>query len=209
MEEGRWTLELPRPYSLAITVQLLRRTPSNLVNRWEADRYIRGMRTPQGNCLVTVRQCGSIEASSAEVTIYAPEISERLHADVVAILRRVLGLDVEVAELSARFDLEPRLDRCRPTRWSDQGIRRSGEPASSASSRWTPPESREASQASPFVWARHISPIPGKLLTDAEALERRAPGWEVRNTVDLGRRVLRESRRRRLLTPALTEVGGG
>ncbi len=110
MEEGRWTLELPRPYSLAITVQLLRRTPSNLVNRWEADRYIRGMRTPQGNCLVTVRQCGSIEASSAEVTIYAPEISERLHADVVAILRRVLGLDVEVAELSARFDLEPRLE---------------------------------------------------------------------------------------------------
>lgn len=109
MEEGHWTLELPRPYSLAITVQLLRRTPSNLANRWEAGGYIRGIRTPQGNCLVTVRQCRSIEANSAEVTIYAPDISERLHADVVAILRRVLGLDVEVAELSARFDVEPRL----------------------------------------------------------------------------------------------------
>ncbi len=109
MDEGRWTLELPPPYSLAYTVQLLRRTPSNLVDRWEAGQYIRGIRTRQGNCLVTVRQCGSLEASWAEVTIAAPHISEPLHEDVVAILRRVLGLDVEVAELSARFDVAPRL----------------------------------------------------------------------------------------------------
>jgi DNA-3-methyladenine glycosylase II len=109
MEEGCWTLDLPRPYSLAITVQLLRRTPNNLVNRWEADRYIRGIRTPQGNCLVTVRQCGSIEASAAEVTIAARDLSESVHAAVIAILRRVLALDVELAELSARFDGEPGL----------------------------------------------------------------------------------------------------
>ena len=109
MEEGCWTLDLPRPYSLAITVQLLRRTPNNLVNRWEAGRYIRGIRTPQGNCLVTVRQCGSIEASAAEVTIAARDLSESVHAAVIAILRRVLALDVELAELSARFDGEPGL----------------------------------------------------------------------------------------------------
>jgi len=109
MEEGRWTFELPRPYSLAITVQLLRRTPNNLVNRWEAGKYIRGVRTPHGNCLVTVRQCGSIEASCAEVTIYAPSMSEPVHDGVAAMLRRVLGVDVEVAELSTRFDVEPGL----------------------------------------------------------------------------------------------------
>jgi DNA-3-methyladenine glycosylase II len=109
MEEERWTLELPQPYSLAITVQLLRRTPNNLVNRWEAGKYIRGMRTPHGNCLVTVCQCGSIEASSAEVTVYAPHMSESLCAGVEAKLRRMLGLDVEVAGLSARFAVEPGL----------------------------------------------------------------------------------------------------
>jgi DNA-3-methyladenine glycosylase II len=87
------------PFNLEATVRVLQRRPSNLVDVWQDDRYVRVLTDDDRPVLVEVENRGSLDQ---------PDVRYRAHggkpsAAVTAALRRILGLDVDPALL--RFNV--------------------------------------------------------------------------------------------------------
>jgi 3-methyladenine DNA glycosylase/8-oxoguanine DNA glycosylase len=91
-------LPVAPPFSLRLTVAVLRRLPGNVLDQWDeaTGTYTRAVRLPPGPALVRVRQVDAARLELDGAAAAAP------------LVRRLLGLDVEVhtAALSAA---EPRL----------------------------------------------------------------------------------------------------
>jgi len=87
------------PFHLEATVRVLQRRPTNLVDVWEDDKYLRVLPTPQGPVLFEVRNHGGIDAPDVRLDILAGEPSTEARAAAVHTLRGVLGLDVDPAPL--------------------------------------------------------------------------------------------------------------
>jgi 3-methyladenine DNA glycosylase/8-oxoguanine DNA glycosylase len=71
-------------------VRVLQRRPSNRVDVWQDDRYMRVVEIEERLCLIEVENRGTIDIPDVRYCIRSGDLS----APVTATLRRVLGLDV-------------------------------------------------------------------------------------------------------------------
>jgi DNA-3-methyladenine glycosylase II len=108
------------PFHLQATVRVLQRRPTNLVDVWEQESYLRVLATPDGLALVEVANHGTIDDPDVRFTILRGEVSGATRATLGAILRKVLGLDVDPTPLQRLADAEPRLV---PTALALRGMR--------------------------------------------------------------------------------------
>lgn len=94
---ARDSLQLPTrgPFHLEATVRVLQRRPSNLVDVWESDRYVRLLEIDGHPILVEVENRGTVDVPDVCYSVRSGEDS----AAVIVTLRKMLGLDVNPAFL--------------------------------------------------------------------------------------------------------------
>jgi DNA-3-methyladenine glycosylase II len=92
-------LETRAPFHLEATVRVLQRRPTNLVDVWERDRYLRVLRTASGLALVEVANRGTIDAPDVRLDVLT-DVSMAVLPELGAAARAVLGLDVDPAPLA-------------------------------------------------------------------------------------------------------------
>jgi DNA-3-methyladenine glycosylase II len=108
------------PFHLEATVRVLQRRPTNLVDVWEQERYLRVLPTPDGLALIEVANRGTIDAPDVVFDVPCGGLSGATRAAVGQTLRRVLGLDVDPEPLQRRAEAERRLA---PTAAALRGMR--------------------------------------------------------------------------------------
>jgi 3-methyladenine DNA glycosylase/8-oxoguanine DNA glycosylase len=108
------------PFHLEATVRVLQRRPTNPVEVWEQDRYLRIVATPNGFVLVEVKNHGVIDAPDIRFSIRSGSSSSGTRAFAERTLRHVLGLDVNPDPLQHLAEAERRL---RPTARALRGMR--------------------------------------------------------------------------------------
>ncbi len=109
---ARHDIPVAAPYRLDLTVSVLRRLSTNLVDIYTADgRYLRALPGPTGPVVVCVWQDGPASLSVA---------FSGVESGLLAIVRRVLGVDRDVAEFTGRAQriawLSPLVTRMAGTR---------------------------------------------------------------------------------------------
>jgi 3-methyladenine DNA glycosylase/8-oxoguanine DNA glycosylase len=85
------------PFHLEGTVRLLQRRPSNRVDRWRDGRYLRVLDTEDGLRLITVENVGTIEDPDLRCLVAGGTVSSPTLEAVSGTVRRILGLDVDLA----------------------------------------------------------------------------------------------------------------
>lgn len=108
------------PFHLEATVRVLQRRPTNLVDVWEDQHYLRVLDLPQGLALVRVVNEGTIDAPDVRFEVVKGETSADVLERAEEILRRVLGLDLDPAPLSRLAEAERALA---PTAVALRGMR--------------------------------------------------------------------------------------
>jgi DNA-3-methyladenine glycosylase II len=90
------------PFHLEATARVLQRRPSNLVDVWESDRYLRVVEIAERLILVELQNHGTIDVPHVRYRVRSGEPA----AAVSTSLRRILGLDVDPEPLQdlARID---------------------------------------------------------------------------------------------------------
>jgi 3-methyladenine DNA glycosylase/8-oxoguanine DNA glycosylase len=83
------TLEVVPPYSLSLTVQVLRRVPTNIVDQWAGGIYSRALQIGAEEYMLRVRQ---LDQTTLEVD------ADRSPEAVLPLVRRMLGVDVDLSE---------------------------------------------------------------------------------------------------------------
>ena len=87
----------PRPpFRLDFTVFVLRRNAANVVDRWEAPVYRRVFVIDGRPVEVAVEQAAPYETPELAVSVSGRDAGPDLHEEVAELLRRVLGLDVDL-----------------------------------------------------------------------------------------------------------------
>ena len=104
-----FSLEPVPPFRLDLTAWALRRRPRNAVDRWDGHTYRRTLSLTTGVTGIAVRQVGPCEAPQLEVVIVAGQIVPGARAEITAILRRMLGLDVDLHDFYRRTAGDPHL----------------------------------------------------------------------------------------------------
>jgi 3-methyladenine DNA glycosylase/8-oxoguanine DNA glycosylase len=79
------------PFHLEATARVLQRRPSNLVDVWERDRYLRVLEIAERLILVEVRNGGTVDAPDVRYCLRSGDASVAVSTS----LRRILGLDVD------------------------------------------------------------------------------------------------------------------
>lgn len=102
-------LHTAAPFHLEATVRVLQRRSTNVVERWEDDRFLRVIATRAGLVLVEVKNRGTIDAPDLRYAIVRGSASVATHARVEQTLRTKLGLDVDPGELQRLTEAEPNL----------------------------------------------------------------------------------------------------
>jgi 3-methyladenine DNA glycosylase/8-oxoguanine DNA glycosylase len=97
------------PFHLEATVRVLQRRPTNLVDVWENERYLRVLRLNDSLGLVEVRNLGTIDLPDVRFSVLRGNLSAADLPKVEQIVRRMLGLDVDPAPLRRRAEAEARL----------------------------------------------------------------------------------------------------
>jgi len=97
------------PFHLEATVRVLQRRPTNRVDRWEQDRYLRLLATADGPALVEVKNEGTIDAPDVRFRILHGDASVATRAALKTTLRMMLGLDVDPEPLQRCATAERRL----------------------------------------------------------------------------------------------------
>jgi 3-methyladenine DNA glycosylase/8-oxoguanine DNA glycosylase len=108
------------PFHLEATVRVLQRRPANLVDVWDAGRYLRVLPTPDGLVQVAVENKGTIEAPDVRLCVVAGRPATTTRAALAQTMRQILGLDVDPAPLQRLAEAQPRL---RPTAVALRGMR--------------------------------------------------------------------------------------
>src|SRR5215469_4242823 len=97
------------PFRLDLTVWVLRRLPGNAMDRWDGHTYRRVVSVGQTAVAMEVVQVGPPEQRRLRVTV-GGRTSEARRSAATAILRRVLGLDVDLAPFYEIARRDRRLD---------------------------------------------------------------------------------------------------
>ena len=108
------------PFHLEATVRVLQRRPTNLVDVWEGDRYLRVLATADGLALVEVTNSGTIDDPDVRFTVPQGHLSTGTRMAIKQIVRKMLGLDVDPTPLRRLAEAERRL---RPTAVALSGMR--------------------------------------------------------------------------------------
>jgi DNA-3-methyladenine glycosylase II len=108
------------PFHLEATVRVLQRRPTNLVDVWAEDRYLRVLATADGLALAEVVNRGTVDDPDVVLDVVRGELSSAARAAVGQTLRKVLGLDVDPAPLQRLAGAERTL---RPTAAALRGMR--------------------------------------------------------------------------------------
>ncbi len=106
-ENGR--LDVRAPFHLEATVRVLQRRPTNRVDVWAGDKYLRVLPTAAGLALVEVANRGTIDAPDLCFRVYGDSPSARARDELAPTLRRVLGLDLDPAPMQRLAEAERRL----------------------------------------------------------------------------------------------------
>ncbi len=117
---GGQRLATPAPFHLEATVRVLQRRPTNMVDIWLQDRYVRALATADGLALIEVANLRTIDDSDVRFTILRSDVSSVTRAGLGQTVRKVLGLDVDPAPLQLRAEAERRLS---PTALALRGMR--------------------------------------------------------------------------------------
>jgi DNA-3-methyladenine glycosylase II len=99
------------PFHLEATVRVLQRRPTNVIDVWDHDRYLRVLATVDGLVLVEVVDRGTIEDPDVRFNVLRGDLSSASRQALRRTLRQMLGLDVNPAPLQQLAEAEPRLSR--------------------------------------------------------------------------------------------------
>ncbi len=108
------------PFHLEATVRVLQRRPTNLIDVWEQDRYLRVLATADGLALVEVANRGTIEDPDVRFIVLRGDLSSAARHALRRTVRQMLGLDVDPAPLQQLAEAAPRLG---PTALALRGMR--------------------------------------------------------------------------------------
>jgi 3-methyladenine DNA glycosylase/8-oxoguanine DNA glycosylase len=108
-DESSGRLSTAAPFHLEATVRALQRRPTNLVEVWAGDRYLRVLRTSAGLTLVEVQNRGTIDAPDLRYVARHGNPSSETRRGLARTLRKVLGLDVAPAPLQHLLEADRRL----------------------------------------------------------------------------------------------------
>lgn len=97
------------PFHLEATVRVLQRRPTNVVDVWQDESYLRVLATTDGPVLVKVANRGTIDEPDVRFNVIQGAVSARTRADLRLMVRRMLGLDVDPAPLQRLAESERRL----------------------------------------------------------------------------------------------------
>lgn len=92
-------------------MRVLQRRPSNPVERWEGERFVRAFSTPHGRFVAAVANRGSIDRPDVRLEIVAGEPSAEAQCRIVETVRTMLGLDVDPAPLERALGRVRALER--------------------------------------------------------------------------------------------------
>ena len=119
-------LSTEAPFHFEATVRALQRRPTNLVEVWEGDRYLRALQTSGHLTLVEVENHGTIDAPDVRYVLRHGSPSAGTRRRIAGTLRKVLGLDIAPAPLQDLIQADRRLQRAalalrgmRPPRFAD------------------------------------------------------------------------------------------
>ena len=102
-------LEVSGPFHLEATVRVLQRRPTDLLDHLVDGAFLRLHRTEEGLVLARVENQGTVDQPGLRLSFPAGEPSAVTRRKVVAITRRVLGLDVDVTAIERRLRRIPAL----------------------------------------------------------------------------------------------------
>jgi DNA-3-methyladenine glycosylase II len=108
------------PFHLEATVRVLQRRPTNLVDVWEEERYLRVLSTADGFALVEVANRGTIDDPDVRFSVRRGDDSIATCAVLGRTLGKILGLAVDPEPLQRLAEAERRL---RPTALALRGMR--------------------------------------------------------------------------------------
>ncbi|MBI5546552.1 MAG: DUF488 family protein [Deltaproteobacteria bacterium] len=108
------------PFHLEATVRVLQRRPTNLVDLWEQERYLRVLPTSDALVLVEVVNHGTVDDPAVRFSVHGDKLSALAQAALGRTLRRVLGLDVDPEPLQRLAQAEHGLG---PTALALRGMR--------------------------------------------------------------------------------------
>ena len=106
-----FTIKPVAPFRLDMTAWVLKRRPSNDVDRWDGQTYRRTLWLNGELVEMTVTQIGSSDAPKLEVTIEGPKASDEMKASATAALERFLGTQID---LESFYQFVSRDDRLGP-----------------------------------------------------------------------------------------------
>ncbi len=97
------------PFHLEATVRVLQRRPTNRVNRWDGDRYLRVLPTTEGPRLIAVENHGAIDAPDLRGLVFGGAIARRTQEEISAAIQRLLGPAVDPTPFYRVARQDPRL----------------------------------------------------------------------------------------------------
>ena len=120
MKSLSFELRAVPPFRLDLTVWALRRRPHNTVDRWDGTSWRRVLVMDDEPLETAVTQLGTSERPRLNITLSGNRISEHAKRRVSRLLRRMLGLGVD---LSAFYDLSARDKRLVPLAQRFRGLK--------------------------------------------------------------------------------------
>lgn len=110
-DEFSFELKPVAPFRLDLTVWTLRRRSDNVIDRWDGETYRRVLPIGERAAAVAVRQTRSPERPKLEVRVSGAKADESTKSAVTAVIERLLGLRVDLAEFYRFAGSSSRLDR--------------------------------------------------------------------------------------------------
>ena len=108
-DESSERLSTEAPFHFEATVRALQRRPTNLVEVWEGERYLRALRTSGHLTLVEVENRGTIDAPDVRYVVRQGSPSAGTRRRIAGTLRKVLGLDIAPAPLQNLLEADRKL----------------------------------------------------------------------------------------------------
>ena len=106
-----FTLRPAAPFRLDLTVWVLRRLPINEMDRWDGQTYRRVLVLSGSPREVVITQSGPPEAPELQVTLSGEDTTEQDAEAARSMLRKMLGLDVDLSEFFRQTEADEHLGR--------------------------------------------------------------------------------------------------
>lgn len=103
------SLDTRAPFHFEATVRVLQRRPTNLVDVWEEERYLRVLTVKDGLVLVEVLNQGTIDQPQVRFRVVEGDDSRGVRTTVAQVLRTILGLGIDPEPLQRLLEAEHRL----------------------------------------------------------------------------------------------------